>query len=82
MITLFNPTSKTVSVTFEGTIYSITSHGTIAVFNNVAEFWLMIHTFLTVQSGTIKQVGLDTIGGGQSNVPATETPVNPIFNHE
>lgn len=79
MITLYNPTNKTVTITFEGTIYSISPLSTTQVYNNVAEFWLTIHAFLQVRFGTIKQVGLDTTGGGQSNVPATETPVNPIL---
>lgn len=79
MVTLKNPTNKTITVTFEGTAYSITAGGTIQVTSQVAEFWLLIHQFLTVQTGTPSKKGLSTIGGGQSNVPATETPINPIL---
>lgn len=75
MVTLKNPTNKSVSITFEGTKYTINANGTLQVTSQVAEFWLMIHQFLTVQTGTPSKKGLDTVGGGQDNVPAAETPI-------
>ncbi len=76
MVTLHNPTTKTVTITFEGTEYSILAGGSLSVSATVAEFWLLIHQFLTVQTGTPSKKGLKTIGGGQDNVPAVETPID------
>lgn len=46
MITLYNPTSNDVHITYKGTNYNIAPESKLHVSEEVAEFWTKVHQFL------------------------------------
>ena len=55
MITLKNPTSTELSITYKGNTYKIEPEGTIVVLKEVADFWLGTHEFLLVSVTIAKE---------------------------
>lgn len=51
-----NPTDQDVTVIFEGVSFTVEAGGSLKVSEQLAEFWVGIHEFMTVTSEEVKEV--------------------------